>query len=743
VRAAVLALVVAAQLVVPVAAAPRAAAQPSPSPAGVIDPPANAVSVRISELDAVVSSTPGDRVRLRVELVNTWTEMDRIRVLLLLGPPLHARSQLREPPDARPPDLRPAAETVWRSDTAADGSADPQLAFDDFAAGSSRSLTIEVPVEELGIAPPAQTAVFPLRVAVTSFNEALVGAADTFVVWEPTAPAQPLRLGWVVPVADVPHRDLLGRHIGEDLQGSLSPGGRLDTLLGTVEEAGRIAQTSGGKPLRLTLALDADLVEAVDEMTEPYRVVRGGGPEEARPASPDAGRWLQRLRSLAAQHAVVALPYADADVAALTHARRPGTATALVRYGRGRLRELGLPPAAALAWPADGRLDVPTAASLAGGGVTATVLSEAVLPALTGTVLTPTAVAPFTADGRTFTGVVADTSLTELTSDVEFAAGGPLLGEQLLVADSALLHAERPGVPRDAVVTLPRLWAPDRVAAAGVLARVSATPWVVPTAVADMVADGPRATERVTELRPLTRQARAAELPRDAVRAAAAQRVRFVAFSQLREPTSDPGQTEAGDRLAEQLTGWRVGISRAFSVQWRGRPAGPALLTAQAAERLAELSGRITVALTEVTLTSTTGRVPVTVVNTLGTPVRVRLRLQSERLLTFGHVPDTPVPPGQHTIAVSFKAETVGRFRVTAQLYTATDRAVSPPVEILVRTTAYGPLALAVTGAAFGLLVLIVVVRLLLRRRRGKPPVGADEPAPAPPPLVPVGSDPS
>jgi hypothetical protein len=58
---------------------------------------------------------------------------------------------------------------------------------------------------------------------------------------------------------------------------------------------------------------------------------------------------------------VVALPYADADVAALTHARRPGTATALVRYGRGRLRELGLPPAAALAWPADGRLDVPTA----------------------------------------------------------------------------------------------------------------------------------------------------------------------------------------------------------------------------------------------------------------------------------------------------------------------------------------------------------------------------------------------
>jgi hypothetical protein len=276
VRAAVLALVVAAQLVVPVAAAPRAAAQPSPSPAGVIDPPANAVSVRISELDAVVSSTPGDRVRLRVELVNTWTEMDRIRVLLLLGPPLHASlpaARAARRAAARPP---AAAETVWRSDTAADGSADPQLAFDDFAAGSSRSLTIEVPVEELGIAPPAQTAVFTLRVAVTSFNRRWSVPPTRSWSGSPPRPRSPF--GWLGRAggrrpAPRPARSAHRRGPA----GLALAGRRLDTLLGTVEEAGRIAQTSGGKPLRLTLALDADLVEAVDEMTEPYRVVRGGG----------------------------------------------------------------------------------------------------------------------------------------------------------------------------------------------------------------------------------------------------------------------------------------------------------------------------------------------------------------------------------------------------------------------------------------------------------------------------------
>jgi hypothetical protein len=742
VRAAVLALLVAVQLTVPVAAVPPAAAQPTPPPAGVDGPPANAVSVQISELDAAITSTPGDRVRLRVELVNTWSEMDRIRVLLLLGPPLLGRSQLRAPPDARQPGERPAAETVWRSDTRPDGETDRELAIDDFAAGSSRSLTIEVPVEDLGIAPPAQTGVFPLRVAVTFENQTLVGAADTFLVWAPTGPVEPIRLGLVVPVVDVPHRDLQGQHVGEDLHGSLSPGGRLDTVLGTVEAAGRLTQLAGGKPLRLTLALDADLVEAVADMTEPYRVVRGGGPAETRPASPDAARWLQRLRALAAQHTVVALPYADADVTALTHSGRRGTASAVVRHGRTRLRQLGLAAGAALTWPAEGLLDEESAAGLRDGGMTASLLSDSALPASGGQVLTPTAVAPFTAAGHSLTGVVVDTSLTELTADVAFAPGGPLLGEQLLIADSAMLHAERSGVPRDAVVALPRLWAPDRDAAAGLLARVSAAPWVVTSSVGDMIADGPRTGERATRLRPLTRGARAAELPRSTVRTAAAQRASFVAFGQLREPSSDPRQADAGELLTARLAGWRAGISRAFSVQWRGRPAGPALLSAQAAERLAALAADITIALTEVTLTSTTGRVPVTVVNRLGTPVRVRLQLRSERLLTFGHVPDTVVPPGQHTVGVSFKAETVGRFRVTAALYTANDQAVSQPVEILVRTTAYGPLALAVTGAAFALLVLIVVVRLLLRRRRGKPPAAADD-EPAPRPLVPVGSDPS
>jgi hypothetical protein len=730
VRAALLALLVAAHVAAPL----PAAAQP-PAALG------SEVSVRITEIDAVVSSTPGDRASMRVELVNsTSAELDRIRVLLLLGPPLRGRSELREPPDARQPNQRPAAETVWRSDTGPDGIDDPDLAIDDFAPGTSRSLTIEVPVEDLGIAPPAQTAVFPARVAVTSSNTALVGTADTFLVWEPTVAAQPVRLGWVVPVADVPHRDVLGRHVGEDLQGSLSPGGRLDSLLGTVEDGGRLVQSAGGQ-LRLTLAVDADLVEAVEDMTEPYRVVRGGGPEEARAASPDAARWLQRLRALAGQHAVMALPYADADVTALAHAGRPGTGAALMRYGRDRLRLLGLTPDAALAWPVEGLLDAETAVALADAGITATVLSDVALPTTDAVDLTPTAVTPFTADGRSMTGVVADSSLAELTVEVGFAPGGPLLGEQLLLADSAMLHAERPGVPRDAVVTLPRLWAPDRAAAAGVVARVSTAPWVATSSVADLVANGPRSSERVGALRPLTRRARTAELPRVAVRTAAAQRAQFVAFATLLEPTSDPGQAEAGAQLSDRLTGWRVGISRALSAHWRGRPAGPQLLQSQAKERLDELSGDLTVATAEVTLTSTTGRVPVTVVNALGTPVRVRLRLRSERLLTFGHVPDALVPPGQHTVSVSFKAETVGRFLVTAQLYTPEDRAVSQPVEIRVRTTAYGPLALAVTGAAFGLLVLIVIVRLLLRRRRGKPPAAPETPAPRPP--VPVGSDPS
>jgi flagellar biosynthesis/type III secretory pathway M-ring protein FliF/YscJ len=57
-----------------------------------------------------------------------------------------------------------------------------------------------------------------------------------------------------------------------------------------------------------------------------------------------------------------------------------------------------------------------------------------------------------------------------------------------------------------------------------------------------------------------------------------------------------------------------------------------------------------------------------------------------------------------------------------------------------VRTTAFGPVALVVTGVAFALLVVTAGVRVVLRRRRGRGSADGPEPDPAPQPLEPVGA---
>ncbi|MDQ1709433.1 MAG: hypothetical protein QOG49_818, partial [Frankiaceae bacterium] len=303
----------------------------------------------------------------------------------------------------------------------------------------------------------------------------------------------------------------------------------------------------------------------------------------------------------------------------------------------------------------------------------------------------------------------------------------------------------------------PRDWQPgDLDATAALLALPATTPWLTGTTVPDAVARTARADNRVRTPRyPPT--ARAAELPAAGLLAAHKLRAEIDAFHTiLADSESPPVGTSADDRrrielaaadIRSRLYHARDALSWSESAHWRGATSAAGALRTSVDGVLRTLRGQVFVDTNAVALTSTSGSVPIAVHNRLGTPVRVRLSLHSQRLgLTFGSVREITVPaarpgppgqpglPGSASVEVPAHAQTVGKFLVDAQLRTADGGALGEPALITVRTTAYGRVALLTTAGAFILLVLASLTRFVFRRRRGgrSGPPGDSDPQPPP-----------
>jgi len=164
-----------------------------------------------------------------------------------------------------------------------------------------------------------QFGVFPVQVQATVPNGgAYVANARTFLVYWPggSAATQPkgLQVAWVWPLIDVPQQGACSQTLATTrLATSVGAGGRLSTLL----DAGAAwAQTDD-----LTWAIDPALLSDVTVMTHSY-FTQGSSACSGRfqkPASPAAAKWLSQLRTTTAGQPAFITPYANVDVAALSH----------------------------------------------------------------------------------------------------------------------------------------------------------------------------------------------------------------------------------------------------------------------------------------------------------------------------------------------------------------------------------------------------------------------------------------
>ena len=714
------------------------AEEPSPSatPSVNDDSPAQ---ILITKLAPRAPMDPDEFFQVRGTVVNRGSEpLHELTVRLRRGERLSTRGELATA-DQEPP---AATTRVGRTPV--------RTAAQDLAPGQSTTFDLRVRVSQLRL---GAVGVYPLRVEARGrFGDGPIdtlGRVPTYVPWFPDGPPHgKVRIAWLWPLVDQPRRGPREVMLDDDLATSFSRGGRLDRMLRSAADGakGGCDPAAEGPPtlpprprttpcrgesVPITYAVDPELLFTAKALTSPYQLAAGAGHPKRSDQTGPARTWLDALRAAAGNADVLSLPYADPDVVALT---TPEVALAdevplLRELGRRETREtLGTAPITSVVWPPAGRLTRRTVEALTSGGAGAVVIDPVALPAPE----SEPSRTPDTDVGRlpTSTGqpsvLTIDTALSGLLAAAPDDYPGDRVVEQRWLAETAMISAEAPSVSRTLLVAPPRRADLHTAVAADALRDSGRLPWLCPVSLASVATDTDAC---LGEVRPDPGEAPTVELEpphagdvllsTDYLSRVRGLRRTSAQFTDevLAEPTS-PQAVGTTNRLTRAR-------ARTESSAWRDNPAAGERMLRLLSDDLGDLRGKVHLQVGggTVTLTSTTGVVSVNVVNELDQPVRVGVTLDAgnRARLSTRETPITTVGPGRATqINLKVTAQTSGTFPVTARLVDHVGQPFGPSVQLVVRSTQYGRVALAVTGLGAGVLLAAAGLRIVRRAlRRG------------------------
>lgn len=606
------------------------------------------------------------------------------------------------------------------------------------------------------------------------------------------------------PLADQPRRLPTGPGepvllADDQLATSLAQGGRLDGLVGALETA-----APAGSPVRhsICLAVDPDLLRTVSDMSGGYEVRGPDGTTTNGRGTQVAGQWLDRLRALAAGSCVVALPYADADLVALSRAGLDDLAQYATRDGAQIASEvLRTPVRADITWPADGLLDERSLTGYVSNGGRAVVLSADAV-AVTGRSGRGTTggVVRLPGSAATVSGLLADPLVTlaaegdelstvsgtafssdvgtgqagqrrfgALTGNTEVSPAGT--GATLSAQDAIGAVAFRalnptsgstsPAAQTPLLVAPPHRWnttggdarellgslstlitegrlTPNPLLKASAMTSGSATPPGA-TGGSTLPSSAPPIASLVYPLR-----AGAREVPGTVT--GQLRTDRNVANELRASAESNPGVGATPAQVFDPVT---EGLLRSASAAWRGRPELADQATKVITDRIQLLRSlvRVLEPPTPYSLGDEEAPLPITLANGLPVEMRVRVVLSDTPGLRTDKISEVRIPPmGRLQLRVNAQLTRSGQFSVEARLTTLNGVPLGVPSRLLLRSTAYGTITLWLTGTA-GLLLVILAVRRIARRLRGNGPrrhgenaVAANGPAPKtnPDPAAPV-----
>ncbi|MFI2754992.1 DUF6049 family protein [Cellulomonas sp. P22] len=575
--------------------------------------------------------------------------------------------------------------------------------------GASAEVVLTVPAASVGLLRSAD-AWGPRGIAVElTDGSRRAGIARTFLLWAPSQDVSPVGVGVLVPVVG-PHLTMqdAGASPADGTTATAPLDGSQDDPADVAVDTGAITQitdptlealtSTGG---RLRLLLDATTPSsAVSWAVDPSLV------ERAAAGGPMSTAWLEDLTSGTQGRDVLALPWADPDLAAVAHGRRPDLLDLALSTSTDASAEVLGPDPTQLLWAADDVPDQVTAALAAGSDAAGLVVGADALAPEGRTVPSPAARASVTTAQGRLEALVPDATLSALLAaptTVEPGATAATVAQRVL-AETAV--AARTRSDQQILIAAPRDWEPDGTLVAAQLQALSDAPWVDLTSVSDLLRTRADTTERATLP---TSSASSTELSPAHINALAEARSLVATFAQV---VPDPQAL---------LVGLDREILAPMSVAWRGDPTGRKALVDTVLDGATERRNGLSVLLNEqVTVAASSSQIRMVVRNTLDQDATVRVEMRPRQsCLRAVDSPTVTVPAdSESTVVVDVRATSSCDVTVEVLLLAQDGTVVAAPASFSARVT---PTIEDVGMTVVGILLTIGLVAGIVRTvRRGQ-----------------------
>lgn len=666
------------------------------------------VSVAVDTLSPS-APTDGDTLTVSGTVTNNGKQaVTAAHVGLQVGPELNTRSSI---------------DTVTEDKDSLQGATGSEVGgkyvakFAKLTPGVAEPFSISVPVDELDL---GDAGVYQFAVSLSGKTSAqpwdrTLGIQRTFLPWQSDEVDTKTKTTFLWPLLSTVHMTAeTGSNaqqtpvfLNDDLAEEISAGGRLDQML------------SLGENLDVTWVIDPDLLASVDAMTRSYRIQGEGDTTIAGTHQALAKQWLARLQKAVEDKEVVALPFADPDLASLAH---NGTS---VTGSLSHLDEatdvaattvrtvLHVTPSTDFAWPVNGAVDPSIVKVATSAGADKVIARSDSLQETAGLSYTPSAARPI---GGGTTAVVADARLsTAFQGDLTRASSATLAVQRFLAQSLALdLQTDE---QRSIVVAPQRMPTASQAGAmAEAITALQGGNWSQTqklTAAAAAKPD-PEATTKVPSASAYPSALRKQELPKSAFQQIASTQNKLDNFKVI---LSDQSRV---------VTPFGRAMNREMSTSWRGRATEASGFRSDVEAYLDELISQVSlIDKSETKLSGRSATIPVTVQNNLVQGVehlRLRLTSLSPNRLEIGGSSyyEQPVEvSGGHSQTVKFTttANANGKASVVAQLYTEDGQPYGDAVKFDVKVTEFTATVMLVIGGGVLLLVL-AGFRMYTQRKR-------------------------
>ena len=621
------------------------------------------------------------QIRIRAENLSA-APFENLSLGIALGDPVRTRTTY---------------DTALRSGPAFPLFAVTQSEQGSLAPGAERTFDLQLDLLAAG-ASQTESLIYPLRIDLRTGEQPTGAVLRTPVPFLVRRPVRPLEMSWTTEIAPPPAIGPDGKLVDESLPGLLEPGG---SIRAEVDALGVLA--SKRRPSPADVAISPRFLEELKLMSDGFQEEGGASVPPGEGAAADAAVVLHTLEVVVHSGVleVSALPYTAPNLPALLGSRlEHDLASQLVLGNRTFEQVLGTQPSTAAFRPPDGALDQAALDELSSGGGEI-LLGDSAWASRpenpNGLTLTPTTL--LAATGHAVPAVLPDPDIQGLlASDV---AADPVLAAQDILGELAAVwqEAPSPGYRRGVSMSTSGLQLP--VGFWGAFAqRVVTAPFLQPVTAAKLVHDVPPVAASTSLL-----AEGSGSFSRGYVEGIRGERHRIDA---MRSMLADPGDlperldtmllvAESGAFVGNELSGqrWIDGVNGTTEGLFEAaRPPNDQIFT----------------------LPSTSGTIPIRLGDPGDRTLHVLIELSSSRL-RFPSGDTRAVTLNRPNQIVFFPVQTITTGRVTVEiLVLAPSGFVVDRANLIVQSTAYNQIALAVTFGAALLLVGLWVRRLFRRR---------------------------